>query len=82
MDEYCIRLGCFSKPYKNLTVPNLALPDLGPIPLAEATAVLQLDVPAVPTANDFTHLHDAFTQGKTQVRAQVFERVNLTVPSE
>ena len=39
-------------------------------------------MPSVPGADDFSILDDAFAEWKTEMRAQVFQCVDLTVPAE
>src|SRR5215467_10111404 len=50
---------------------HLARPDFGAFPLPAAGSVLQAYVPAAPTANNFTVLHDSFAERKAEMRAQV-----------
>jgi hypothetical protein len=39
-------------------------------------------MPAMPAANDFAVLHDAFAQGESEVRTKVFDSVDSIVPAE
>src|SRR6185369_3842640 len=46
--------------YKHVSISNFALPDFGSFAFAAAGTVFEPDMPTVPAADDFTHLHDAF----------------------
>jgi hypothetical protein len=39
-------------------------------------------MPAMPAADDFAHLHDAFAQGEAKMRAQVLDREHAIIPLE
>src|SRR6185503_419410 len=50
--------------------------DLGPLLFPAAGAVVQADAPAVPAADDFALLDNAFTQWEAQMGAEVLDGMN------
>src|SRR5438128_4072194 len=67
---------------EDFAVAHFALPDFRAFALAPARAVFKTDVPSVPAADHFTGLHNAFTEGKSKMGAQVLAGVNAVVPAE
>ena len=68
--------------YENVGVSDFTLPNFGPFAFTPTGAVFEPDMPAVPAADHFAHLHDAFAQRKSEMWAQVFDRVNTVIPSK
>ena len=67
---------------ENLAVSDLAGENLGAFTFTAARAIFETDMPAVPAANNLSCLDDAFTQWKSEVGAEVFNRVNGVVPAK
>src|SRR5262245_45770282 len=68
--------------YEHFIPSHLARPDFRAFPLPAAGSVFKADVPAVPTANNFTVLHDSLAKRKAEMRAQVFDSKDAIIPSE
>jgi hypothetical protein len=66
----------------NVFATDFARKNFGGIALAPAGAVFQTDVPAMPTADNFTKLDNAFAQRKSKVRAEILDRIDAILPSE
>jgi hypothetical protein len=66
----------------NVLATDFARKNFGGITLAPASAIFQTDVPAMPTADHFTKLDNAFTQRKSKVRAEILDRIDAILPSE
>src|SRR5205085_8022711 len=71
-----------SKFYKAYLPPHLAFPHLCALALAPAGAVLEPDVPAMPAADYFTELHDAFAQWKPEMRTEILDGIDAIIPAE
>ena len=61
---------------------DLAREDLRALGLAATGAVFQPNAPAMPTANHLALLHDALTQRKAEMGAQIFDGKHLVFPAE
>jgi hypothetical protein len=66
----------------NVAVAHFAGKNFCAFALTPAGSVFQADVPAMPAADHLAGLHDAFTQGKSQMRAEVFHGINAVVPAK
>jgi hypothetical protein len=66
----------------NVAVAHFARENFCPFTLAPAGSVFQADVPAVPAADHLAGLNDAFTQRKSEMRAEVLDGINGVVPAK
>ena len=68
--------------YVHIAVAHFARKNFCAFALPPAGSVFQSDVPAVPAADHFAGLNDAFTQGKSEMRAEVLDGINGVVPAK
>src|SRR5678816_460688 len=55
---------------------------LGVLLLTSTTAIFKADVPAMPATDDLPFLNHSFAERKSQVGAQIFNRVDFSLPLE
>src|SRR5262245_15439645 len=66
----------------NVAVSHFARKNFCAFALTPAGSVFQPDVPAVPAADHVAGLHDAFTQGESEMRTEIFDGINAVVPAK
>jgi hypothetical protein len=66
----------------HVAIAHFTWEDLCAFALTTAGSVLQTDVPAVPAADHFAGLHNALTQRKSEMRAEVLDGINAVIPAE
>ena len=66
----------------DIAIANFARKHLCTVALTPAGPVFQTNMPAMPAADDFADLHDAFAQRKPKVWTEIFEGINAVVPAE
>src|SRR5215471_98938 len=65
---------------KNPIFPHLTLPNFCPLSFSAAGAVFEPHVPAVPAANDLSHLHNAFAEWASQVWTEILYGIDAVIP--
>jgi hypothetical protein len=68
--------------YEYLPIPDFTFPNPGSFSLTPARTIFEADVPAMPTADHFAFLHNAFAQGESEMRTEVLDRINPIIPAE
>ena len=68
--------------YENVAIADFTRKDLCTFALTTASSVFQADVPAVPAADHFAGLHNALTQRKSEMGAEVLDGINAVIPAE
>lgn len=66
--------------YEDFLSANVYGKHFGPFPLSSARPIFQPNAPAMPAADNFAGLHNAFTERKSKVRTEIFNGVNAIVP--
>ena len=68
--------------YIDVAVADFTGVHLRAFALPAARSIFKSNMPAVPATDDFTQLHDSFAERKSEVRAEIFDRINRIVPAE
>jgi len=67
---------------KNFFTPDFTWEDLGALLFPAAGAVVQADAPTVPATDNLSVLDNSFTKWKSEMRTEVLNGVDTTVPPE